>query len=72
MSSVFDGGVGIARGGIVERSIDMFAFLDSRDVGREDGGELSKDILEVCAKCYEYLDECSNCSRKVWKLMGSC
>jgi hypothetical protein len=50
MRSVFEGGVGIASGGIVERSIDMFAFLDSRDVGRDDAGELSEDIIKRCAE----------------------
>lgn len=43
--SVFEGGVGIDRGGIVERSIDMLAFLDSRNVGRDEGGDVSDNIL---------------------------
>jgi len=28
----------------------MFAFLDARDVGRDDAGELSEDISKVCAE----------------------
>jgi len=28
----------------------MFAFLDSRDVGRDDAGELSEDIMKRCAE----------------------
>lgn len=42
--SVFDGGVGCMRGGIVERSNES----GDRDleVGRDDCGELSVDILE--------------------------
>jgi len=47
MRRVFEGGVGIARGGIVDRSIDIFAFLDSRDEGRDDGGEVSEDDILI-------------------------
>lgn len=36
--SVLEGGVGICRGGMAERSMDIFA-LEARDVGREEGGE---------------------------------
>ena len=45
---VFDGGVGIAKGGIPERSIDI-GVLDSLEVG-VDAGELSEDIVIVCLK----------------------
>lgn len=45
MRRVFEGGVGIARGGIVDKSIDIFAFLDSRDAGRDDGGEVGEDNI---------------------------
>jgi len=52
MRRVLDGGVGICRGGIADRSIDIFA-LDARDVGRDVGGDerevgegkVSDDIL---------------------------
>ena len=42
--SVFDGGVGIDRGGRVERSM-LMGVRDSLEVGRDDDGELSEDIL---------------------------
>lgn len=44
MRSVLEGGVGIDRGGRVERSMDMLAFLDSLDVGLDEGGEVSDSI----------------------------
>lgn len=44
--SVFEGGVGIARGGIVERSMDI-GVRDSLEDGRDDRGELSEDILKL-------------------------
>lgn len=47
ISSVLDGGVGSIRGGMVERSIDMLAFLDSRDVGLEAGGDVSDNMLVI-------------------------
>ena len=40
---VLEGGVGATRGGMVERSIDIFDFLDK---GRDDGGELCVDIFQ--------------------------
>jgi hypothetical protein len=42
--SVFDGGVGIDRGGRDERSM-LMGVRDSLEVGRDDDGELSEDIL---------------------------
>ena len=44
MRSVFDGGVGWMRGGIVDRSRDS-GVLDLEE-GRDDFGELSVDILK--------------------------
>jgi len=44
---VFDGGVGIVRGGMVERSIDI-GVRDSLEDGREERGELSVDIFAAC------------------------
>jgi hypothetical protein len=46
MRRVLDGGVGIERGGMVERSMDI-GVRDPLDEGREDRGELSVDILAV-------------------------
>jgi hypothetical protein len=57
MRRVFDGGVGATRGGMLERSIDMFVFLDSREVGRDDCGELSVDILKVWMGFYGEIRE---------------
>jgi len=51
MSSVFDGGVGLSRGGMVDRSMVMFAFLEARDVERDDAAELSEDILKIWIEC---------------------
>lgn len=47
MRSVFEGGVGATRGGTDERSMDILAFLDSREEGRDDCGEVSVDIMEA-------------------------
>jgi len=47
MRRVFEGGVGWTSGGIELRSIDI-GLRDSLDAGRDDGGELSEDILGVC------------------------
>jgi hypothetical protein len=41
---VFEGGVGIDRGGMLERSIDI-GVRDPREDGREERGEFSDDIL---------------------------
>lgn len=46
MRRVLEGGVGMERGGIVERSMDI-GVRDSLDEGREERGELSVDILAV-------------------------
>ena len=43
---VLEGGVGIWRGGMVERSMDI-GVRDSREEGRDERGELSFDILYV-------------------------
>jgi hypothetical protein len=48
MSSVFEGALGVGRGGRVEKSMDMVDDRDDRDVreeGRDAGGELSADML---------------------------
>lgn len=45
---VFEGGVGMERGGRVERSRDI-GVLDSLEEGREERGELSDDIL-LCSR----------------------
>jgi len=56
MRSVFDGGVGICKGGIAERSIDIFA-LEARDVGREDGGEVGEvGDIDVCDNMFSLVD----------------
>ena len=45
---VFEGGVGIVKAGMEERSIDIGVLvLDSLEDGREERGELSDDILIV-------------------------
>jgi len=44
MRSVLDGGVGMARGGMLERSIDMFDLLSALEADRDDCVELSEDI----------------------------
>ena len=44
---VFEGGVGICRGGMVDRSMDI-GVRDSLEDGREERGELSVDILVGC------------------------
>lgn len=44
---VLEGGVGIARGGMAERSMDI-GVRDSLEDGREERGELSDDIFAVC------------------------
>lgn len=43
---VFEGGVGIVRGGMVDRSMDI-GVRDSLEDGREERGELSVDISAV-------------------------
>lgn len=43
--SVFEGGVGVLSGGRLDKSIDMF-ILEAREVGRDDAGDVSEDILE--------------------------
>ena len=48
MRSVFEGGVGCDRGGIVERSMKS-DVLDSLEEGRDDCGELSEDIVKTVA-----------------------
>ena len=42
---VLEGGVGMERGGMVERSIDI-GVRDSLDDGREERGKLSVDIWQ--------------------------
>lgn len=44
---VFVGGCGNTRGGMLERSMFMAAFLEAREVERDDDAELSEDILKV-------------------------
>jgi len=44
MRRVFEGGVGCIRGGIVERSMDIFC-RDALEVGRDDCGELSAEDM---------------------------
>jgi len=44
MRRVLEGGVGWTSGGMVLRSIDIFV-LEEREVGREDWGEDSEDIV---------------------------
>jgi hypothetical protein len=46
---VFEGGVGMLRGGMVERSRDI-GVRDSLEDGREERGELSVDIFAVCLR----------------------
>jgi len=47
MMRVFEGGVGIVKAGIPERSIDI-GVLDSLKVGLNDTSGLSEDIMMVC------------------------
>jgi len=49
MRRVFEGGVGIDSGGIVERSMDM-GVRDSLEEGRDERGELSVDIFACCLR----------------------
>ena len=44
---VFEGGVGMLRGGIVERSIDI-GVRDPLEDGREDRGEVFSDDILLC------------------------
>lgn len=46
MRRVLEGGVGMVRGGMVERSMDI-GVRDSREEGREERGELSVDMFAV-------------------------
>ena len=49
MRRVFEGGVGVERGGREDKSIDI-CDRDSLETGREEGGDVSaEDILIFCA-----------------------
>jgi hypothetical protein len=51
MRRVLEGGVGWTSGGMVLRSIDILV-LDDREVGREDWGEDSEDIV-MFSRCLQ-------------------
>lgn len=61
MMSVFEGGVGIERGGMAERSIDIGDRV-LREAGRDEEGELSADILDSCVVSVMILRDISDLS----------
>jgi hypothetical protein len=68
MRRVFEGGVGIDRGGTIERSIDM-VLRESLEVGRDEGGEVFEVDIWIasiwiegseeleCLELYSYSEE---------------